>query len=219
MGVKSDCFSVLRSMAHSKSDGISDGWPRTCFRQFMNWGGTEWHTGESGGELEENTGKADKRSSKTFFAPVRTAQPHAEVVKTPRISDFQHVRASVVGLKAVYCLWKLGRSKLEQKSHWGWQNCSLSKAHGCGNSLCVCVCVYVTLKGRRWYTLIYIPVRVFQISVPFHFLSVHDAGARLWQELLTKAAHVRLMNERTVFIQLYQAGKDCDSVCVCGGGR
>lgn len=65
--------------------------------------------------------------------------------------------------------------------------------------------------------MIYIPERAFQISVPFHFLCVHDVGAGLWQELLTKAVDVRLMNERT-FIQLYQAGEECVYVCVEGGG-
>ena len=33
--------------------------------------------------------------------------------------------------------------------------------------------------------MIYIPERVFHISVPFIFFSVHEAGAGLSQELLT----------------------------------
>lgn len=94
--------------------------------------------------------------------------------------------------------WKAGRSKLEQESHWGWQKVQPQYSSGMWEySVCVCV----TPKGRHWYAMIYIPERVFQISAPFHFLCVHDAGAGLWQELLTKAVHVSLMNERT-FIQL-----------------
>lgn len=121
-------------------------------------------------------------TSPTSLLSFGTAQLSAEMVEMCRICHFLR-RARCLGRPGGNAggLFPLegGEVKAGTREPLGMAKSAASVQLRDVGILRLRVCVCVTPKGRRWYAMIYIPERVFQISAPFHFLCVHDAGAGL----------------------------------------